>query len=191
VCRLAPLICFRQYGVFCTNQSGMTELNLWLDSYDDIYSDFDSRHYLKRRISEDFLHELRNEMKYKKHHTSKMVLLLLQEQRDEPSEKIIADSLTDFFTTRFQFYQDKCRKKLNTGILLFITGVIIMLVNTWVSFHTMNSLPVTFLKVLLEPAGWFLLWAALDLLFYDFSELKKEKTLYRELSEIDIQFKAS
>ena len=54
----------------------MKELELWLDSYDDIYSDFDSRHYLKRRISEDFLHELRTEMKYNEQHASDMVLLL-------------------------------------------------------------------------------------------------------------------
>ncbi len=169
----------------------MAELNLWLDSYDDIYSDFDSRHYLKRRISEDFLHELRTEMKYKKHHASDMVLLLPQEQRDEPSEKIIADSLADFFINRFQYYRDKCRKKLNSGILLFAAGVIIMLFNTWVSYHSVESLPVTFLKVLLEPAGWFLLWAALDLLFYDLAGLRKEKKLYRELSEIHVHFNAS
>ena len=59
----------------------MAELNLWLDSYDDIYSDFDSRHYLKRRISEDFLYELRTEMKYKEHHAGDMVLLLPQEAK--------------------------------------------------------------------------------------------------------------
>lgn len=54
----------------------MKELELWLDSYDDIYSDFDSRHYLERRISEDFLHELRIEIKYSEQHASDMVLLL-------------------------------------------------------------------------------------------------------------------
>lgn len=63
----------------------MTEISLWLDSYDDIYSDFDSHHYLKRRISEDFLHELRVEMKYKEHHGGDLVLLLPQERRDAPA----------------------------------------------------------------------------------------------------------
>lgn len=100
----------------------MAELNLWLDSYDDIYSDFDSRHYLRRRISEDFLYELRTEMKYNEHHAGDMVLLLPQERRDEPAEKIIADSLTDFFARQFRFHHDKCRKKLNKGILLFTLG---------------------------------------------------------------------
>jgi hypothetical protein len=83
-------------GAFCINPFSMAELNLWIDSYDDIYSDFDSRHFLKRRISEDFLFELRTEIKYKEGHAGDMVLLLPQERRDESAEKIIANSLIDF-----------------------------------------------------------------------------------------------
>jgi hypothetical protein len=169
----------------------MAELNLWLDSYDDIYSDFDSRHYLKRRISEDFLHELHTEMKYKEHHAGEMELLLPQEKRDDSSEKIIADSLTDFFTSQFLFFQDKCRKKLNNGALLLAAGIIIILLNSWVSYYATETFPVIGLKVLLEPAGWFLLWAALDFLFYDFAELKKERNFYKKLSEMHIHFKSS
>ena len=82
-----------------------------------------------------------------------MVLLLPQERRDETAEKIIADSLTDFFTSQFRFHYDKCRKKLNKVILLFVTGVIIMLLNSWVSYHSGESFPIIVLKVLLEPVG--------------------------------------
>jgi hypothetical protein len=169
----------------------MKELELWLDSYDDIYSDFDSRHYLKRRISEDFLHELRIEMKYKEHHASDMVLLLPQDCRDQTAEKIIADSLSDFFSNLFRFHHDKCRKKLSNGILLFVLGISIMLLNSWISYRSAESFPVIGLRVLLEPAGWFLLWAALDFLFYDFTELKKERDFYKKLSEMHIHFKSS
>jgi len=179
-------------GIFnLINPINMAEINLWLDSYDDIYSDFDSRHYLKRRISEDFLFELRTEMKYKKDHTGEMVLFLSPEQRNETTEKIIVNSLADFFNSRFQYFRDQCRMKLNNGILLFATGVIIMLLNTWVSYHLAASFPIIFLKVLLEPAGWFLIWAAFDFLFYDFAELNKEKTFFRQLSETHVHFKPS
>lgn len=173
------------------NPSDMKELELWLDSYDDIYSDFDSRHYVKRRISEDFLHELRTEMKYKEHYASDMVLLLPQNCRDQTSEKIIADSLSDFFSNLFRFHHDKCRKKLSNGILLFVLGICIMLLNSWISYRFAESFPVIGLRVLLEPAGWFFLWAALDFLFYDFTELKKERNFYKGLSEMHIHFKSS
>jgi len=169
----------------------MTELNLWLDSYDDIYSDFDSRHYLKRRVSDDFLHELRTEIKYREQEAGDMVLLLPPERRDETAEKIIAASLTGFFSKQFRFHQDKCREKLNKGIILFAAGIIVMLVNLWVSYHYETSFPVTALRVLLEPPGWFLLWAALDFLFYDFTGLKKERDFFKTLSEMHIHFRTS
>ena len=71
-------------------------------------------------------------MKYNEHHTGDMVLLLPQQQRDETVGKIIVNSLTDFFTRLFRFHQDKCPKKLNKSILLFVAGVTIMLLNSWV-----------------------------------------------------------
>lgn len=169
----------------------MTELNLWLDSYDDIYSDFDSRHYLKRRISEDFLHELRTEMKYREHRLGDLILLLPPEKRNESAEKIITDSLTDFFTDRFHFHHDKCRKKRNQGILLFAAGISIILFTSWINYHAKQSFFVISLTVLLEPAGWFLLWASFDFIFYDFAEFKKERKFYKELSEMHVHFKSS
>lgn len=169
----------------------MKELEFWLDSYDDIYSDFDSRHYLKRRISEDFLHELRVELKYQTHPARDMVLLLPQDRRVQTSEQIISDSLKDLFSSQFRLHQDKCRKKRNKGILLFLSGILVMLLNSWVSYRSAESFPAIALRVLLEPAGWFLVWAALDFLFYDFAELKKERDFYKRLSEMHIHFKSS
>lgn len=169
----------------------MAELKLWLDCYDDIYSDFDSRHYLKRRISEDFLHELHTELKYKESHASDMILLLPAEERDEAAEKIIAASLRDFFVNQFRLLHDKCRKKRNKGLLLLISGSGIMLFNAWLSYAYEKSFTAIGLKVLLEPGSWFLLWAAMDFLFYDFTRLKKEYTFYGELSEMHIHFRSS
>ena len=88
-------------------------------------------------------------MKYNEHHAGDMVLLLPQQQRNETAGKIIANSLTDFFTSQFRLHYDKCRKKLNKGIRLFVAGVTIMLLNSWVSYHSGESFPIIFLKVLL------------------------------------------
>ncbi len=96
----------------------MADIKLWLDSYNDIYSDFDSRHYLKRRISEDFLDELRNELKISELLIGDIIFLLPQSERNEPSEKIIAKGLTAYFEKKYLFHKDKCQLKLNKGILL-------------------------------------------------------------------------
>jgi hypothetical protein len=180
-------------GHFVLKVSFMAELTLWLDSYDDIYSDFDSRHYYKRRISEDFLYELQREMKYIEDKASGLLLLLPAEQRNEAVEKSISGSLPGFFQKQFQHHQDKYRRKLNKGLIFLFGGIVIMLVNTWLNYRFGSSfqIPVISLKVLLEPAGWFLVWTAFDSLFYDLNPLKKDKDFYQSLSEIRVRFGSS
>jgi hypothetical protein len=34
------------------------DLSLWLDDYNDIYPEFDSRNYFKRRVLNDFVSEM-------------------------------------------------------------------------------------------------------------------------------------
>ena len=169
----------------------MGELSLWLDSYNDIYSDFDNRNYARRRISEDFLYELRMELKSGEFHSSNLVLLLPREKRSEEQERLITSSLKELFTLRFYFHKDKCRKKINNIIKLFIGGMVVILLNSWISYNAKPTFFVAGLRVLLEPAGWFLIWSAFDFLFYDFPGLKKEREFYKKLSEMHIHFKSS
>jgi len=169
----------------------MPELSLWLDNYDDIYSDFDSRHYLKRRISEDFLHELRLSKKYKKETVTDILLLLPQEKRSEENEKIIANSLREFFKDQFRNNNDKYRKKMRTGIVLFIIGFAIMTINSYLAYKGLHSFAFSVARVILEPAGWFLLWLAFDFLIYDLRTIRKETEFFNELSQANVHFKSS
>ncbi len=77
----------------------MTELSLWLDEYADIYSDFDSRHYSKRRISTDFLNELKTALKYKDEKSDTLVLILPKEKRDNKKRNIDYRKFKEFFCT--------------------------------------------------------------------------------------------
>lgn len=169
----------------------MAELSLWLDYYDDIYSDFDSRHYVKRRISEDFLYELRNALKYKTGHTNDLVLLLPAEKRDEKNEPIIVNSLKDSFSNRFGVEKIALDNRLRKNIILLTIGIMVMIINSYISYVGSNSFTYIMLKILLEPAGWFLIWAGLDFLLYDFKTMKKECDFFRELSEMNVHFSSS
>jgi hypothetical protein len=168
----------------------MIELSLWLDNYDDIYSDFDSRHYLKRRISEDFLHELRMAKKYRPRTVTDIVLLLPQEKRNEETERIIASSLKDFFKDQFQFHLANYKRKLNRGLIMLVIGLLIMMVNSYINFENLHSLFISIVKTVLDPAGWFLLWFGFDFLFYDLVELKNERNFFAELSNASVHFKS-
>lgn len=168
----------------------MTGINLWLDSYEDIYSDFDSRQYLNRRISEDFLAELQIELKNLPD-AHNMILSLPREQRDQDTETTICDSLHDFFSGRFRLHARLCRQKLYQGLSFLVFGVMVMLLNSWIIYRLYESFLIICLKVLLEPAGWFLLWAGLDFLFYDFAGFRTTRDFYRALSEMKICFQST
>jgi len=169
----------------------MADISLWLDYYTDIYSDFDSRHYLKRRISDDFLYELKMASKHKEGIMENLLLLLSKEKREEESEKLITESLESYFQKQFITLRELGRKKLLRGIILFVTGITVMITNSLIAYSGNDSFPLVALRIMLEPAGWFLVWAAFDFLFYDWQELKKEKKFYRELAEANVRFLSS
>lgn len=166
----------------------MEELKLWLDSYDDIYSDFDSRHYLKRRISEDFMHELDTSLKTKSEAVTDLFLLLPQNVRDAETEKVITISLKTFLINQYQQINDNYNKKIHSGLMWLALGIAIMTGNTYIGFKGSHSFPLVAIKVLLEPAGWFMIWMSLDFLFYALKALKKERRYYKGLSKVNIHF---
>lgn len=170
----------------------MPELDLWLDHYDDIYSDFDSRHYLKRRISDDFLYEVRTSFRHKEGHIDDLVLILPAEKRQEQAEQMIAESLNNYWHRQYESRREAARKKRGVGLLFLFSGMTLMVVNTFISYYYKSeSFPLTAVRVLLEPAGWFMIWAAMETLFYELRTIKKEKNFFREISEAKIHFRSA
>lgn len=167
------------------------DLSLWLDDYDDIYSDFDSRNYLKRRVSDDFVNELRISLKNKNEKINDLILLVPQAKRDNKAELKIIQNLKNYFTRHLHLYSQKYNKNLKRGILFFIIAILLMIGNAAVSLQLNNNLLSSIIRIVLEPAGWFLIWISFDILYYDLHEVKKEKLLFRELSEIMIYFQSS
>jgi hypothetical protein len=177
-------------GVFY-NSTYMAELALWLDHYDDIYSDFDSRYYMKRRISEDFLHEIKTAFEHKTEYIDTLLLILPAGKRQEESEKIIIASLSAFFTAEYRLWHDKLYHKRMNGLLLLAAGMIIMVINTFLIHSVAPSFLFVSLRVVLEPAGWFLLWTGMDGLFYEVRDTKKQKRFFHALADISIHFRSA
>ncbi|MDR3680036.1 MAG: hypothetical protein P4L41_08730 [Flavipsychrobacter sp.] len=165
------------------------EISLWLDSYDDIFSDFDSRNYQKRRISEDFLDELKASIKYRNDKQEALVLLLPKELRKAEIEREIISGLKEQFHSRYDTYANKMRKISRKGYALVIAGIVTMLVDSYISFKGYRSYPMTILHVLLEPAGWFLIWNGLDSLLYDYRTVAKDVSFYNAARHMNVHFR--
>jgi hypothetical protein len=170
-------------------KSNISELSLWLDSYDDIFSDFDSRNYLKRRISEDLIDELRASLKYKKSYTDDLVLQLPGKMRLKDIEREMISNIKGQLHNRFEMLKEKEKGTFTRGLLFLVAGVIIITINSLIAFNGMKSYPFAVLKIILEPASWFLTWNGLDILIYDYRKAKQETTFFSTIDRLHIHFK--
>jgi hypothetical protein len=166
----------------------MADISLWLDSYDDIFSDFDSRNYIKRRVSEDFIDELKAALKYRTEHLDALVLLLPPDIRKADSEKDIVAGLKDQFRHRNEIFVAKHRKIFRKGILMSLGGLALMTIS---SLMTVKGYPAVALHITIDPGSWFMLWTGLDALLYDYRTAIKDSKFYALLEQLKIHFKDS
>ena len=164
-------------------------VSLMLDSYIDIFSSFDPRHYSHRSLSIDFLNEAKRAVREKTPEELQINLLVPENKRDTATESIIKKRLREYFRKHVEIIKREKLKILWQGISFVIFGIILMIIATFVLFKFReNSFLTTFLVVLLEPGGWFLFWEGLDLLIFDVKNKNPELEFYRKMLKCRISF---
>ena len=163
-------------------------ISLILDSYDDIFSDFDPRSYSNRALSDDFLLECKKAARSKKEGESGLELRLLMppDKRNTDDEVRIEKRLKNHFKKHFEEKQREMKRATKNGIVWFIAGISIILAATSLSDY--RGFLFRFLFVLLEPAGWFTTWAGLDKIFIEPRGKRPEFEFYRKMADIQIIF---
>jgi hypothetical protein len=167
------------------NKSG---IYLWLDSYNDIFSDFDSRPYNKRATSSDFLEEAKRASMDKEDKIN-LQLFLPAEKRDVHNEKVIKDRLHEHFRRHHHMLQEEAKNIKKKGFYFVLAGIALMFMATLILFkYTDTQLITSFLVVFLEPAGWFLFWEGLNLILFESKRKHKDLMFYKKMSNSTIQF---
>ena len=87
-------------------------ISLWLDSYDDIFSDFDPRPFSEKNISDDFLYEVKKVSMESGFSIGEIKLLLPEKVRNSETESIITTRLFSFFEKNQQTVLKKKKLKL-------------------------------------------------------------------------------
>ncbi|HLC60103.1 MAG TPA: hypothetical protein VJJ52_01605 [Candidatus Nanoarchaeia archaeon] len=165
-----------------------SEISLWLDNYDDIFSDFDPRPYSLRSLSDDFLAEAKKASRDKDENRLELRFLISNNQRDSKTEATIKKRLKDHFTKHLIQIQEDLIKTRYQAIITGLLGVTLIFAASYLDSLSLPSFVSKFLFVLSEPAGWFLTWFGLDKIFYS-SELKKsEYTFYQKMIKCEVMF---
>jgi len=167
-----------------------SEISLILDTYDDIFSDFDPRAYSQRALSDDFLLEAKKASRDK---TSGIELkfLIPTKQRNLNSENLIKKRLREHFKNHRLSLLKEAKKVKNTGLIFAAIGILIMIAASYILFkYSETKFLTSFLITLLEPAGWFLFWEGLNLTIFESRRVNPDLTFYEKMTKCEISFTA-
>ena len=165
-----------------------SELSIWLDRYEDIFSDFDSRPFSERTLSDDFIIEAKKMAKEKSTGAIELKLLMPEQQRQKNTEEIIVKSLHVHFRRFAHLLQDEMKQAMKKGFLLSVLGISIMVCAVYLAGLSEKSFLINASRVILEPAGWFFVWTGFDLIFYLSRKKKPEFNFMNRMAHAEIKF---
>ena len=166
----------------------MSQIGIWLDNYDDIFSDFDPRPYSQRSLSDDFLSEAKKVSRDKESDRLELDFLVPKAHRDAKMEATVKKRLREHFSKHMHQLADEIKVKKARAVVLALTGMVMMLAATYVYSFASGGLFLRFLFVLMEPSGWFMTWFAFDQFFYANEVKKTEFNFYRKMAKCEIGF---
>ena len=165
-----------------------SEVSLWLDHYDDIFSDFDPRPYSQRGISDDFLKEAR---KFTHEVTSggmELRFLVPDNHRKAEDEAMIRKRLREHFRKHATLLEDEHARTIRKGAMMAATGFLLLLIAATVDYYNGNEFLWSVIMVVMEPAGWFTVWNGLDQILSKSKEKRPELEFYGKMAKADIRF---
>ncbi len=162
-----------------------SEVSVWIDTYDDIFSDFDPRPYRDRAMSVDFLDEAKRYTKEKK---GKLNLRILAPNniRNSRMEVVIKKRLLDHFKHNDDLLTKERSADVRRGVSLIALGSALLFSAALIIHYLSPALWRELLIVFMEPAGWFCFWVGFEQILYN--NKKPEQEFYKKMSSVDITF---
>lgn len=170
------------------NANDMRVISIWIDDYDDIFSDFDPRPLSDRNISDDFLYEVKKISRENNSNIHELKLLIPEKNRKREIEDVIIKRLHTHFKKNYQDFRGLQKTQNKKGIAFAVSGAMMMIAASYLSYIRSDNFLVHTLFVILEPAGWFLAWAGLDNLIYSSKEQRRELDFYTKMTKSKIEF---
>jgi hypothetical protein len=148
------------------------EISIWIDKYDDVFSDFDSRPFAERALSDDFLREVRKMASEKSSGEIELKFHILDDQRNPESEAIIINNLNTHFRHIAEALKSEQQQILMKGVSLLVAGFLLMGFLIILSAMPGKGTLLSGIYTMLEPVGWFMTWTGLDHVFQNSRKAK-------------------
>lgn len=167
----------------------LREIGVVIDTWDDIFSDFDPRPLSERTVSGDFIDELKK--RYKETPAGNFIITIYAPilLKNEESERIVINRLRKHF--RYKFLQKK-----KVIIIIRIRGLVFVIVGICsLSFLTLatyfkflSELTLHIVSIILMPLGWFGIWEGLSKLVDTSPVVIRDEKLFEKLLKATYHF---
>ena len=165
-----------------------SEVSLWLDTYDDIFSDFDPRPYSERAVSDDFLAESRKALREKRSGRVELKFLIPEKERQIRTETVIKKRLKEYFQKNSDRQKQETQKAKNVVKTLLVAGFLILLLSSIISYSNPQIFIFYLLITFFDLGGWLSVWFGLEHFIYDIRAKQPELEFYEKMADAEINF---
>jgi len=164
-------------------------VHIALDTYDDIFSDFDPSPYSSRLFSDDFLKEVQKRYSENKKGNFEVRFSLPAALRSVKTETLIKKRLKDYFAMQRKSIDYELERQRRKGGMYLVTGFFILTVTIFLASYNHNSdLILKLPEILLVPLGWYMTWMGIEKILETPSKLEDQKRFYEKFEKANYQF---
>ncbi|MCQ9207514.1 MAG: hypothetical protein NG740_06525 [Omnitrophica bacterium] len=166
------------------------EISIAIDTWDDIFSDFDPRPLSVRALSEDFIAELKKRYRETRKGAFLVSIYAPISLKNAESEKAVIQRLKKHFKHKFMQRQKDLSRIRKRGIVFVIMGICalgFLTVSTY--FQLFKEITIEILGIIFMPLGWFGIWEGFSKIIDTSPILIQDKILFNKLSKASYQFK--
>jgi hypothetical protein len=163
------------------------DIPLELDSYNDIFSDFDPRQYSERALSDDFLYECKKASADKKGKIN--LKFFIPKSKRVPLDEIkIKKRLKEHFHKHFLEKKRELDKLKLEGFSWFVAGCLMLVLSAVFLDNNQGTFWYNLLIILAHPAGWFFMWEGLEKILITPNEKVPDYLFYKKMIGASISF---
>jgi hypothetical protein len=167
----------------------LKEIAVVIDTWDDVFSDFDPRPLNQRTVSGDFVEELKKRYRETRKGYFTISIYAPEALRSVDSEKMVTQRLKKHFRLRFlQKKKELIRKRVRGAVFVCIGVSSLSFLTLATYFRFLNQLSIEIAGIILMLLGWFGFWEGLSKLIDTSPAFIQEERLFEKLSKAAYRF---
>lgn len=161
----------------------INSIQIALDGYDDIFSDFDPSPFNQRILSDDFLKEMQKRYIETRKGDFEVRFSLPSDHRDPKVEALIKKRLKDHFSNQLKEIDAGVDKQRRNGAIRLAIGFSLLSLDLFSTISVPDMFLFKFIGVMIVPAGWFLMYSGLEYLFDYPQKFSDQRRFMRKFHE--------